>query len=117
MRNRAKCKLCGSVIESTELYDAVSCSCGEISIWGGPNDYRCSYSDIANFVRVDDENNEILAKEKNAIGKPTKEELLKALDEMIRNIENLPPNAMSTSINHYDFVSALTLMSLLLRSS
>ena len=35
MRNRAKCKLCSSVIESYHRYDEVSCKCGEINISGG----------------------------------------------------------------------------------
>lgn len=47
---------------------------------------------------------------------PTKEELLDALDEMIKNYENLPQGAMLSSINHYDFCSLLILLSTILRS-
>lgn len=37
IRNAAKCRLCGDVIESRRLYDNQTCSCGEISVEGGKN--------------------------------------------------------------------------------
>lgn len=42
--------------------------------------------------------------------KPTKKELLQMLEEMIKNIENLPPHAMLTPVNHYDLFSSLLLV-------
>lgn len=48
--------------------------------------------------------------------KPTKEELLSMLSEMAKNIEGLPPQAMVTSINHYDYWSLLVLLDAILRS-
>jgi hypothetical protein len=48
--------------------------------------------------------------------KPTKEELLAMLDEMIKSYEHLPTGAMITPITNYDFVSALLLLSAIARS-
>ena len=33
--NKARCKLCGDIIESTHRHDFRSCSCGEIYVDGG----------------------------------------------------------------------------------
>lgn len=42
IENKAKCLLCGDVIESVNRHDYVTCSCGNISVDGG-KDYlrRC----------------------------------------------------------------------------
>lgn len=53
----------------------------------------------------------------NETPKPTKQELLEMLDEMIKNIERLPSYAMLTPITHYDHCSLLILLSSILRSS
>lgn len=45
-----------------------------------------------------------------------KEELLNELRIMIENVEKLPPNAMLAPINHYDFASALILLSAIFRA-
>lgn len=124
MKNRAKCKLCKKVIESFHEFDYVCCSCGEISISGGSYKYECYANDFSNFLRVDEEGNEIIVKVQKEIHKPkdefktkpTKEELLKVLDEMISNIEALPKNAMASPINHYDLCSALILISSILKT-
>lgn len=121
MKNRAKCRLCKTIIESFHPTDYVSCKCGEISIDGG-DALLCSYKDISNFLRVDDEGNEIIVKEvrhntlsEETYSKPTKKDLLKILDEMITNIENLPAGAMNAPITHYDYVSGLLLLSAIFR--
>ena len=62
MKNRAKCKLCGDVIESFHSYDYVACRCGEIAVDGGMDNFRCIANDFGNFLRVDDEGNEIVVK-------------------------------------------------------
>ena len=132
MKNRAKCRLCNSVIESFTILDYVSCKCGEISISGGNTRYECYAKDFSNFLRVDEIGNEIVVKVKEGeirsenVADPTnfpsenvvskKEDLLKMLDETIKNIESLPSNAMTLPINHYDFCSALILLSAILRS-
>lgn len=35
IRNRAKCLLCGDVIESVSTHDFVRCSCGALAVDGG----------------------------------------------------------------------------------
>ena len=120
MRNRAKCKLCDSVIESLSVNDMISCKCGEIDIWGGEDNFKCAAKNFQNFLRVDDENNEIIVQVKGAIeyssSKPNKKELLEMLDNMIKTYEALPPHAMQAPINHYDFASSLILLSSLFKA-
>jgi hypothetical protein len=139
MRNRAKCRLCGSIIESFHSTDFVVCKCDEIAVDGG-SAFRCSAKDWSNFLRVDDEGNEIVVNvqdlnrhEKQEMvpypnDNPRKEgdvkllyktrcdELLEQLDMMIKNIEDLPQRAMMEPVNHYDLASSLMLISALFRS-
>ena len=61
MKNRAKCKLCGSIIESCHPMDYVVCKCGEIELNGG-DAMLSRANDYTNFVRVDDLGNEIAVK-------------------------------------------------------
>lgn len=127
MRNVAKCKLCHNVIESKSELDYVACGCGEIYVSGGTELMRCGANDWKNFVRVDDQGNEIIPSIQNSTEKdiidpsnrqnvPTKSELLKMFDEFIKSIETLPQIAMNTSINHYDLLSVLMLISAIFRS-
>ena len=48
--------------------------------------------------------------------KPPKEDLLTMLDEMIKNIERLPPHALYSPISHADFCSLMMLLSSILRA-
>lgn len=113
MQNRAKCKLCNKIIISEHESDTVICACGHISVSGGQK-FGCSAKDWANFIRVDDEGNEIVPEIKEP-AKPTYEDLLQCLDDMINKIEGLPPQAMIVAINHYDFCSLLMLLSAIFR--
>jgi hypothetical protein len=123
MQNRAKCKLCHAIIESFHATDYVSCKCGEISVDGG-DAMRCAANQWHNFLRVDDNGNEIVVTVKGDVqpanketqGKPTKKELLDMLDEMVKNIERLPVDAMNSPITHYDFYAGLLLLSSILRA-
>src|ERR1700679_436667 len=115
MRNRAKCKLCNSIIESFHKYDLVECKCGEISIDGGLELLNCAAKHWENFLRIDENGKEIPIKVEDATDKNeeipepkavlTRDEQIEMLDGMIKNIENLPQQAMSLPINHYDFYS------------
>jgi len=122
MRNRAKCKLCNSVIESFHKGDYVNCKCGEISVFGGSDEMRCSANEWANFLRVDDKGNEIVVTVKGddkpveAISKPNRNDLLGMLDDMAKSIEGLPQQAMSMPVTNYDLLSLLLLLSALLRA-
>jgi predicted nucleic acid-binding Zn-ribbon protein len=109
MRNRAKCKKCECIIESTTRKDEMHCKCGSISVSGGDL-MGCAAIDWNVFLRVDDEGNTIVPTIKEA-PKPTRQDFLNALDEMIKRIEEMPKQAMVVAINHYDFVSLLILLS------
>lgn len=39
MRNRARCTVCDTVVESMHRHDFVTCTCGALSVDGG-QDYR-----------------------------------------------------------------------------
>jgi hypothetical protein len=123
MRNRAKCKKCHSIIESLATSDRVTCQCGEISIDGGNNNYLCYANDFDNFIRVDDQDNEIIVTVKDKSKedpqyseKPSKKDLINMLDDMIKSIDNLPEHAKLLSINNYDFASLLILLSALFKA-
>ena len=125
MRNRAKCKLCNQTIESLYPTDIQICECSEISVTGLLG--RCGAKNWDNFIRIDEEGNEIVPKivEKgneqeisispncntsDVQKKPTKKEMVEMLESMLKNIEQLPRQAMMTSINHYDFSSLILIL-------
>jgi len=125
MKNRAKCKLCNDIIESFHDLDNQMCKCGEIHVYDG-NSMRCSARNWSNFLRVDDQGNEIVVtiKEMSSdvkpldmpLSRPDKKELLGMLNDMIKNIDNLPQYAATAPITHYDFASALLLISELFKA-
>lgn len=53
MVNKAKCKLCGDIIESTYRHDFKYCKCGEIFVDGG-SDYlrRGAKTDLNNIIEL-----------------------------------------------------------------
>lgn len=114
MRNRAKCKACESIIESLNSRDECTCKCGQISVSGGER-MGCAALNWSNFLRVDDEGNVIVPTVTDR-PIPTKSDLLDELEGMIKRIEEMPQQAMVVSINHYDFVSLLILLSSIFRS-
>ena len=120
MKNRAKCKLCNEIIESFHRHDYVSCKCGEISIDGGLDYLRTSAKNYDNFLRVDDEGNEIKVTIKDKeepkedipieYKKPKKAELLSDLKNMRIGIENLPNQGIYAPVTNYEFGSLLLLL-------
>lgn len=130
MRNRAKCKLCNDVLESFLIDDTVVCSCGEISISGGEYRLLSSSRSYKNFLRIEDDGSEKPVKyiEEGKAGgddqnveepvKPlTKKELINVLENKIKSLENLPPNAMTQPTTHYDLYETLLLLISIVRSS
>ena len=127
MRNRAKCKICKEIIESFHRHDYVTCSCGEISIDGGQDQYGASSRNWDNFLRVDDEGNEIIPKvidkEPETIEvtdepkPPSRQDKIDMLKSMADNIERLPQNAMTLPITHYDHLSLILLIHSILESN
>lgn len=120
MKNKAKCKKCEDIIESFHAQDYVTCKCGEISCFDG-DAMRCAAKEWANFLRVDDQGNEIMVKVESDVNplyteKPKKEELLLMLDEMIASYDRLPPHAMNSFVTQTDLASALLLISGLFRT-
>jgi hypothetical protein len=122
-RNRAKCRLCGDVIESFHSTDYIMCKCGEISVADG-SALRCGARDYNNFIRIDDNDQEVAVKVKDTnttyepIDKPkslTKSDLMFMLKEMIAHYEGLPQHAMTAPVTHYDMLSVLMLVSALFK--
>lgn len=115
MRNRAKCKLCKSVIESFHSEDYVVCKCDEISVSGGPS-LRCAAKNFENFVRVDDEDNEIIVttigdvKQFDNETKMGKKELVDMLEALVNNIDALPQHAQTAPATNYDLSIGLRLV-------
>jgi len=126
MKNRAKCKLCQSIIESFHRHDYVTCKCGEIAVDGGLDYWRCSAKNWDNFLRIDDQGNEIIPvikdkeeekpNEVKEVPPPTKKELLGMLEEMIASYERLPVHARTQSPTNYDLAAVLLLLSSIFRS-
>lgn len=120
MRNRAKCKLCFSIIESLGEHDHVVCACGHIAVSGGPDKPKALARDFDNFLRVDDEGNErsvvFKDKEEDEPKKMTTEEILRALEEIIKSYENLPQHALLAPVSHADQLSLLMIVSSLFKS-
>jgi len=123
MRNRAKCRLCGDIIESFHQHDYVRCSCDQIAVDGGNHYHKCEAVDWVNFIRVDDEGNEILPKIVDQI-----EDVHEAIEPVISNppsmsiqekiimlkqsgesYERLPQSAMTLPPTNYDMY-ALTIL-------
>jgi len=128
MRNRAKCKLCGDIIESLHPHDFVACKCTEITIDGGLECYKASAKDPNNFLRIDDEGNEIVVtwvdKEEITITPEdfpkqplTKEEMLQELTMITDRIAGLPEHALNGSVTQVEFWEALILIKTLLEKS
>ena len=139
MRNRAKCKLCHSIVECLNDCDLFSCSCGEITVDIIHDAYHASVkTSIANFVCIDDEGNEIIPKRstldigkssdpvvlnevENGINvleqanKASTSELMAVLDAMIERIDSLPPHARTAPVTHSDFGALLSLIKEILR--
>ena len=134
MRNRAKCKLCSSVIESLDdkpftdkEEDWIKCKCGEIAICGGLSSYHSRVStSYDNMLRVDDNGNEIPvqvkqtesknAKEETFGVKPDRDQLLQMLFDQIKNSEGLPPHVRSSFVTYLDLEAALWLIYAILKA-
>lgn len=113
MKNRAKCKKCNSIIESLTFNDYVTCECDEIGISGGDQELKCWAKDFSNFVRVDDDGNEIEIRviEQEHEGRTlSSEEKRELVDNMIRYYEHLPPEAMLAPVTQYDMKAVYLLI-------
>lgn len=109
-RNRAKCKLCGDILESFHMDDYVKCSCNEISICGGQDRYFCAANDWKNFVRVDDDDSEIIPMIVDKESMSRKHVKLDMLRNMVETFKNLPDHERYKAITGQDFYSSLSLL-------
>lgn len=50
--NKAQCKLCGDIIESTHGHDYKQCGCGEIAVDGGKRYIRRSAKNLNNIIEL-----------------------------------------------------------------
>ena len=129
MKNKAKCKQCQSIIESLTPQDFQLCTCKEIFVDGGDS-MLCGANDWSNFIRIDDNGNEIIPKivdkttektdntislSEQDLPKFTKEDKLDMLKEMIAGYDKLPPGALSQPITHYDMMSSLIIIHQILK--
>lgn len=122
MKNRAKCKKCGDIIESYHSTDYVMCKCNAIALDGGDG-MRCFADDLGDIIRIDDDGNEIIPKivDKtiticaDPVVKPSRADMLDMLSEMIKSYESLPMSAMHAPSTNADMLSALMLISEILR--
>lgn len=92
---------------------------------------QCGAENWDNFLRVDDNGNDIVVKVRDTFepksnhediiskidDRPTKEELIGVLDDMIAKIDTLPQHTMTAPINHYDYSALLMLLSSIFKVS
>ena len=118
MRNRAKCKLCNEIIESTMRNDYVSCKCGEIAVDGGQEYSHCAAKNWPNFLRIDDSGNEIEIKvvEKSETpasipqAKLTRQECIELIKDQIRICDLDNAERARQPLTNYDLGSVLYLL-------
>lgn len=94
MKNRAKCKLCNSIIESSFPGDVVYCECGEICVFNGDGMDMAPFGS-PHFMRVDDRGNEIVVRyhqvqpEVNADEQPEEEPKDLGFSEAVQELQRL----------------------------
>lgn len=128
MKNRAKCRLCGDILESLTQFDVVECSCKEISIWGGEYELRCHARDFKNFLRIDDRGAERQVKyievheedQKNEASEPvpkalTRQELIDEIDTLVQYISDYPPHKLHSACTYADLRDFVSLLSSVLK--
>ena len=109
MNNRAKCRLCQSVIESFHSQDLVECKCGEIAVYGGLS-MQCSAKNWSNLIRVDDEGNEIVPIVKEGATLNNFVSRMGMFKEMIDSFDKLPEEARMTPVTQTDLQNALKII-------
>lgn len=115
MRNRAKCKLCNTVVESFHEFDLATCKCGEVAVYGGAQIPSVHCKKKENVILVDDNDNEIMPSsltekpKENATDlaeeppkEVTKKELIEIYETMIKADANLPQQALHAPCTYAD---------------
>lgn len=88
---------------------------------------RCGAKNFSNFMRVDDDGNEIVVTIKSSadedvkqldIGdKPTRDDLITMLSDLIKAIDGLPEHAKTAPVTNYDLSASLGLLLAIFRAS
>lgn len=52
--NRAKCKLCGDIVESVAVHDFTTCKCGNLSVDGGLMYIKRCFKKPNSFIELSD---------------------------------------------------------------
>jgi len=137
-RNRAKCKLCGSIVESILPVDLQMCECGEIGVDGGLEKYLTIFGSAENFIRIDDEGHEMPIqvidekkedskpwiksalqeeiKDETTLPAPDRKDLIEYLKLYIEQFDRLPEHAKYQSATVYDMQSFAQLMYRILKT-
>jgi len=121
--NRAKCALCGDIVQSFYASDVAVCRCGEVHVIGGEQQaFKPSSGNWANLLYVDDIGNKICVEAKNnAENDPeqqsgetppdetffkgrTKKEFIEELQSMITLDLQLPKNAHIQQLTYVDLL-------------
>lgn len=105
---KVTCKLCKSVIERGD------CECGEIGIRGSGTSERLVARDFGNaLIHGKDD---LIPLTDNNSDRPSYEDLLAMLNQMIKGYETLPNSAFVSPVSNIDIASALILISAIFRS-
>jgi|GEM_PF-2027857 hypothetical protein len=112
---RVMCKKCSDILPLDESSkDLIICKCGNLQIECEDKKITCCTD--KSFYFVDDQGNVITGNVPVDAPEITKEELLSELEMFTKNFTELPKHAMLTPITHYDFSSALLLLTAILRA-
>jgi hypothetical protein len=121
--NRAKCALCGDVVQSFYASDEAVCKCGEVHVLGGElQAFKPSSGNWNNLIYVDDIGNKICIENKDDAEKQpeqsgayespdqavfkgrTKEEVIDELQSMITSDAKLPDSAHVQTLTYVDLL-------------
>jgi len=116
MTYRAKCQLCNSIMDYRND-DIIMCKCGEVILDGKQRKIVCA-TDDKNFVEVDDQGNIIVLSPVDIPirQKPSRNDLIEELDSLIKYYEDLPAQAMTSHITHYDLLSVMMIIKSIFQS-
>ena len=130
--NRAKCALCGDIVESCFSYDEAVCRCGEVHVKGGElQGFKPSSGNWSNILAVDDIGNRICTDEKDSdssakddsssempgqtIGGISKQEMIQAFADNLASIEKLPNHVLDSFVTTRHFLDCMLIIANILK--
>lgn len=123
MRNRAKCRLCGDILESFHEHDLVQCRCKEIAITGGNYKPHRMTRHAENFILINDDGKEeaFTPYEEKSLEQiqeqkvMTKEEAIQELENMVKFMENMREQALYSHVTQCDLYRFMALLVFVLK--